>query len=227
MADAPLFLVPTEFERAKLSLLLEGNKSLSLEDGPQLHLCGFGPIVAAARTAQLIATLRPPAIVLLGIAGSFDAKRAAIGKAYAFENVACYGVGVGTGKHFQSAADLGWDQWPNSSASRAEDMVSGIRDALPLHVPTKLASEDLCETLLTVTSASANLDDVQDRLQAHSSSAAEEMEAFAVAAACHLNRIPLTVIRGISNSVGERDKRHWQVDAALNSVSDLVLQISP
>jgi futalosine hydrolase len=47
------------------------------------------------------------------------------------------------------------------------------------------------------------------------------MEAFGVAFACHLARVPLTVVRGISNAAGNRDKGDWRLDEALTSALDL------
>jgi len=54
---------------------------------------------------------------------------------------------------------------------------------------------------------------------------AEDMEAFGVAMACHLNQVPLTVIRGMSNAAGERDKQQWQLDEALASALALAREI--
>ncbi len=44
---------------------------------------------------------------------------------------------------------------------------------------------------------------------------AEDMEAFAVALACQLHSIDLTVVRGISNLAGDRDKSRWQIRQSL------------
>ena len=61
-----------------------------------MELCGFGIAAAAARTAQLIAALRPERVILVGIAGRLD-DRLAIGAATLFDSVACHGIGVGSG----------------------------------------------------------------------------------------------------------------------------------
>jgi hypothetical protein len=77
--------------------------------GPAIRseLCGFGPVVAAARAAQLIAEHRPDSVLLVGIAGRMS-DRLAIGEAYAFERVACHGVGAGSGEAFVPAEWSGW-----------------------------------------------------------------------------------------------------------------------
>jgi futalosine hydrolase len=53
------------------------------------------------------------------------------------------------------------------------------------------------------------------------------MEAFSVALACRMAKVPLTVIRGISNMAGDRDKANWNVTGALEAAAELVaLRIS-
>ena len=51
------------------------------------------------------------------------------------------------------------------------------------------------------------------------------MEGFAVAFACRLRGVPVDIVRGISNTAGDRDKSHWQVTAALEAAGRLTLQI--
>ena len=79
--------------------------------------------------------------------------------------------------------------------------------------------------LLTVTAAAAGPEDVRLRKAMFPEASAEEMEGFAVALACRLFRIPCTIIRGISNTAGDRDKAHWQIEAPLAAAADLVLRI--
>ena len=50
------------------------------------------------------------------------------------------------------------------------------------------------------------------------------MEGFAVATACLFAGKPLTIIRGISNQVGVRDKQQWQIGPALQSAVDLLVE---
>ncbi len=50
---------------------------------------------------------------------------------------------------------------------------------------------------------------------------AEDMEGYAVALACRLHDVPLTIIRGISNQAGDRNHDGWQVAEALQSAAEL------
>lgn len=210
-----LILIPTEPERRLLAPHLA---ALPPADAA-VELCGFGIVAAAARTAQLLAALRPERVILVGIAGRLD-DRLTVGEATLFDSVACHGIGVGSGPAFIPAATLGWQQWPGNSG----DADPGVGDVLPCAVPDRsdLPRERL---LLTVTAAAAGPDDVSFRKAIYPAASAEEMEGFAVALACRLFRIPCTIIRGISNTAGDRDKAHWQIEAALAAAADLVLRL--
>ena len=55
--------------------------------------------------------------------------------------------------------------------------------------------------------------------------AAEDMEGFAVALACRLACVPCTIVRGISNTVGDRDTTRWQTTAALEAAAGIVRRL--
>jgi futalosine hydrolase len=201
-----LILVPTRLE-------------LDIVQGPlgvdSVELCGFGPIAAAARTAQLIATHQPHHVLLVGIAGAYG-ERLEIGTAHMFESVACYGIGAGSGDEFQSASLLGWPQ--RSTASPLDS----IRDVISLE---NIGGGKPAGQLLTTCAAASNLKDVNRRLQAFPAAVAEDMEGFGVALACRLTDVPLTVIRGISNQAGNRDQQDWQIQPALQAAASLARSI--
>ena len=220
-----LVLVPTEFELRKLQPLIADSVA---EANGIIMTCGFGPIVAGVTTAQLLAKVTPTKVVLAGISGAIG-PRFSIGTAASFSQVACYGIGAGSGSEFQTASELGWTRWNEATATH------GSQDILELHSDpdsfrpwrsdsTTDSGEISADSnhqplLLTVCAASANSTDVADRLKKFPQAAAEDMEAYAVAVACRMANVPLTVIRGISNIAGDRNKAHWDVDAALKAVS--------
>lgn len=130
-----LILIPTAFESGLVKAQL-ANVTRRGEIA-QFH-CGFGPIAAAAVTAELIATYRPAQISLVGIAGAYRVTQShgqshgqshdgeahhsppgdphgrpplEIGHAYQFSTVTVDGVGVGRGGQFRSAGDLKWQQF--------------------------------------------------------------------------------------------------------------------
>jgi len=212
-----LILVPTEMERRSLALLL----APVMEQGCRVALCGFGPVAAAARTAQLLAEHAPERVLLVGIAGSLD-DRLAVGAAYRFDRVACYGIGAGSGGDFVSAGSLGWHQWPGDQGNAPIDDLIACGPGSGTGGGTDGSRSDL---LLTVCAAAASAEDVRLRKQAFPAAMAEDMEGFAVAFACRLRGVPVDLVRGISNVAGDRDKSRWQVAAAVESAGRLALQI--
>lgn len=200
-----LLLIPTEFERGFAADSISPNLSVIVE------VCGFGPIVPAARTVQLIQQHRPDHVLLIGIAGSYD-DRLEIGAAYPFVSVACYGVGAGTGESFQPAEKMGWHHWLDSNSD------SSIGDTIPISV--KIPVDCLVPAqpqLLTVCAAAANEQDVAQRREKFPLAVAEDMEGFAVAAACELCKCPVSIVRGISNRAGDRKKENWKISEAMAS----------
>jgi futalosine hydrolase len=220
-----LVLVPTEFELRKLQPLIA--EAVATANGT-IATCGFGPIVSGIKTTQLLTRYNPTNVVLAGIAGAIG-PHFSIGTAASFSEVACYGIGAGSGSDFQTASELGWTRWNEATAT------PGSKDIFELHsdpasfrpwrsdstADSGEASNDSIDEphLLTVCAASANSTDVADRLKKFPQAAAEDMEAYSVAMACRMANVPLTVIRGISNLAGDRNKAHWDVDAALKAVS--------
>lgn len=203
-----LFLVPTEFELEFLSLaLIQRIKNSNCE----IRTCGFGPIVSAIRTTQLIAEHSPKKVFLTGIAGSLDL-RIPVGTSVEFDMAICFGIGAGTGDDFVSASEMGWSQWPDAPQ---------ISDSIRLGDDNVAA----CVPLLTCCSASANEHDVQLRLTKYPSAVAEDMEGFSVAAACRFAGIPLRVVRGISNRAGDRNKSNWRVRDAMLAAEKSILKV--
>ncbi|MDP6410454.1 MAG: futalosine hydrolase [Planctomycetota bacterium] len=197
-----LILVPTDLERRRL-LDLGGFDA----DQGEPHLCGFGPVASAARSAWYLAELRPRRVLLVGIAGAFDLEAHPIGTAAEFGATAVDGVGVGEGRTFRGPPALGFPQWPGAQDTDTQEV--GDRIALPSAAP---GAADL---LLTTCAASDSPDQAVLRRERFPDASAEDMEGFAVAMACLLGGVPLRIVRGISNEVGDRDPEHWRIPAAL------------
>jgi futalosine hydrolase len=210
-----LLLVPTELERGLIAPVVAAARGSSIRS----ELSGFGPVVAAARAAQLIAKHRPDRVLLVGIAGRFSG-RLAIGEAYAFERVACHGIGAGSGDAFVPAESMGWPQWPGDGS----DPATRIGGSLPC-TSGRLPATARAGLLLSACAASADEADVRSRLRLHPDAAAEDMEGFAVAAACRLAGVPLDIVRGISNTAGDRDTSGWQIEAACRAAAALAVML--
>ena len=191
--------MPTEIERQHLASQPRFNSYGACE------LCGFGPVAAAARTASQIAVHKPDRVLLIGIAGTFDSTVLPVGGAAFFSRVRMHGIGVGSDESFVPAEELGFQQWAGAGP---ED---GTGDELMLTVPIQSG----VGSLLTVSAASASTQDARQRLQRYPGVVAEDMEGYAVALACRLDNVPLVIVRGVSNVVGDRLSANWQIREAL------------
>jgi futalosine hydrolase len=210
-----LLLIPTELERGFIADSISPSLSVDVE------VCGFGPIIPAARTVQLIERHQPDRVLLIGIAGSYN-EQLTVGAAYLFLTVACYGVGAGTGNSFQTAEKMGWHHWldPSSESSIGDTIsMTAISSALP-YFPESAQLQ-----LLTVCAAAADIQDVEMRRERFPDSVAEDMEGFSVAAACKLCKRPISIIRGISNRAGDRDKKNWKISEAMASAVEMACQM--
>lgn len=207
-----LLLSPTQFE---LRTLVSHLSDQELE-GVSTEVCGFGPVCAAAQTSLLVAKLQPKMVLLAGIAGSLD-QRCAVGSAYEFYRVRSYGIGVGDGEHFRSAGQVGWNQLQgenNSNSDAIGDAISRLNET-----PNLDCQFDKSGELLSVCAASASASEVSVKKQLCPDAIAEDMEGFAVAAACLMNMVPWGIVRGISNHAGDRVKSNWQVAKALQNAA--------
>lgn len=204
-----LVLVPTALERDYLAPLI---RAVAEENGWRIERCGFGPIVAAARTAQLIAEHQPNKLLLVGIAGSY-AGGDSIATAYRFDCVVSYGVGIGESVRFVSAGQLGWPQWSDSDPARQ------IEDTICL---AETEGRQAGQTVLLTCCAGASTDqEAVERRERFPNAIAEDMEGFGVAVAGRLANVPVGIIRGISNRAGDRNHRNWQIPAALDAAAEL------
>lgn len=209
-----LVLLPTELERRRFEELG------GLPEGPlRLELCGFGPVAAAARTAELLARLGPSRVLLVGIAGTYDPGRWPVGSACWFRACALTGVGVGEGAGFIDPPALGFPQWPGESLGRGSPR---IENQLPLCLPSP--GPRAAGTLLTTCAASASPAQVAERRRRFPAADAEDMEGFALATACALAGVPLAIVRGLSNVVGDRDPKRWRIQGALEAARAVALE---
>ncbi|MEE8142429.1 MAG: futalosine hydrolase [Planctomycetota bacterium] len=200
-----LILIPTEGERT--SLLRQQNWA---RPDFRVELCGFGAVAAAARSAQLLATLQPQCAWLLGIAGAFDLETCPLESVQEFDAVVIHGIGAGEGETASNSEQLGFPQWPGEAESNTPSVFDKIHLRGPL--PTR--------TLLTVCAASASPQQAAQRHIQFPDALAEDMEGFGVALACELTHTPLRILRGISNLAGNRNHREWRIQAALDRVRE-------
>jgi futalosine hydrolase len=117
--------------------------------------------------------------------------------------------------------ELGFPQWPGEPGAAARG-IDPLYDRIALALPEGVPAAPL---VLTTCAASANPAEAAERRARFPDAAAEDMEAFAVAAACALAGVALRVVRGISNAVGERDPARWRIPSALEAARARAIQV--
>lgn len=218
MSD-PLILVPTRLERDLLFPLdpTRGTLHGCVPSPSRIEVCGFGPVAAGIQTTRFIEADRPDRIILIGIAGSLSGELV-VGEAYTFSQVAIAGLGVNSSTGVMPPSKIGF---PQLEEDRPSSRVA-VYERLSIAGSTIASAPG---TLLTVCSSSGSESDASQRRQTFPDAVAEDMEGFAVALACDLAAIPLTIIRGISNQAGRRDKREWQIDRGLDAARQLLTRV--
>lgn len=181
----------------------EGEAEVLSDLDLRVEICGTGLAQSGVSATRMIGELRPEEVVLFGIAGTYDPEIAQIGSAAFGSSVTCFGIGVGCCSNYISGTELDWYG----------------ENELPLIDPS---SEGV--PILSTASASFSVDDARARAEHHPGVVAEEMEGFAVALACKEFDLPLTIVRGISNLAGDRDKSGWKIVDALHSARDLLVE---
>ena len=215
-----LLLVPTQFELDHLSSSFLENLS---NHHARLELVGFGPVVSGIRATRLIEQLKPQKVILFGIAGALQGF-AEVGTAAELDQVACYGIGAGSGIGFETADEMGWLQWGRCHNDTLAEPI-GCHLSLGPCVPGADGSTPQSLQLLTCCAASSNSQEAEQKRSKFPHAVAEDMEGFAVAVACRFAQVPLRIVRGISNIAGDRNRAHWKVEAAMQAVEVFVSRI--
>ncbi|MBL8896532.1 MAG: hypothetical protein JNM84_02840 [Planctomycetes bacterium] len=211
-----LLLAPTRFELEALLGPVPGLGPACVPAPGQralrVGLVGFGLAAAGITTARHLERERPTQVLLVGIAGSFDLARAPLASVHRIEAVSCHGIGVGEGREHIPAARVGFAQIPREICG--EELGERLRLAAPPPPLDRLPAAEL----LSATSAAANAGEAATRRAQHPRALLEDMEGYAVALAAILAGAPLSIVRAVSNAIGERDKTRWEVHAALSAL---------
>jgi futalosine hydrolase len=158
-------------------------------------LTGIGLAAAGASASRWFAQTRPAAAVLVGLCGTFDRRRLAVGEVVEATAIACDGIGAGEGRDFVEVGEPLHALRCAPARARPRGAVRG--------------------EVLSVAAAAGSARMVATRRARHPRALAEEMEGYAVALAARLAGVPLTILRGASNVAGDRVHRRWKIAEAL------------
>lgn len=227
--QSSLILVPTEMERRRL-LAIGGVAFQQL----RIELCGFGPLAAGMATTQFLLEGQPSEghpgeghpgegaradVLLCGIAGAYPNSQIVPGQVVRVSDVMLDGIGVFENGMLKSGNILGFQPTlPDQIVLLGAADLPGD-SVLPIGFARNLRAVPL----LTVCIASSDRQQALRREISYRASV-EDMEGFAVAAACQRLNANLIILRGISNVAGDRDKSRWCIDTALRAVAEIFLE---
>ena len=220
-----LLVTATEMEGKPLREALENLQRLefplgqlyagTLADQP-LYLAhlGVAKVNTAAGLALAIHTLQPERVIQFGIGGAYVGSFLSVGMLAVAEREVHLDTGVMTAEGWQDMESLGfpllrdfYNVFPTDGAlTRALAAQTGAVRCVFGTSETVTGSFDLAETL-----------------QRRFDLSVESMEGAAAAQVCLALGVPFAELRAVSNIVGERDKRAWNVPLAIRAVNQALL----
>jgi futalosine hydrolase len=164
---------------------------------------------AAHAVTLAVVDNRPSSIVLCGVGGAYPGSGLSVGDVVCAE-MECYGdLGAASPSGFLDMKALGF---PIVTAPHP------LFNDLPMQVfPLTRRVKFVTVSTCTGTDAAARA------IEARTGGAVENMEGAAVAHVAHLHGIPAGEIRGVSNTVTDRDTRTWRLKEAAQSAQEALL----
>ena len=151
-------------------------------------------------------------VLQAGVAGSFDSQLAP-------------GAVAVVGK--DGVGDEGvWEEGRFKSLSQL-----GLRSDAPpysngwLHNPDPVLERFGLPAVAATTVNNISTDEAMIRHLTHMGARLESMEGAALHFVCLQMGVPFLQLRAVSNAVGERNKKHWNMPAAINSLNTALLRI--
>ena len=179
------------------------------------HL-GVGKVNTAAGLALALERLEPAAVIQFGIGGAFVGSFLSVGMVAVAAREVHLDTGVRTDAGWESMESLGFpllkgDELLYNIFPTDQILTQKIVEATGAHSCTFGTSE-------TVTGSFDDAQILHERFDV----SLESMEGAAAAQVCLALGVPFAELRGVSNIVGERDKRAWDVPAAVRAVNGAV-----
>lgn len=197
-----LICVATEFEGTLL-------KERAANRGVKVIVTGVGPVNAAHAVTVAAMQLKPAAIMVCGVGGSYPGSGLQIGDVVCAD-MECYGdLGASSPTGFLDMKALGFPV-VSSPGPVYNDLPMQI---CPLEKRAKFVTVSTC----------TGTDDGARSIAARTGGAVENMEGAAIAHVGYLLGISVGEIRGISNLVTNRDTKSWRLKDAAAAAQEAVL----
>jgi len=192
-----------------------------------LVISGVGKVNAAHATTFLILKYKPEVIINFGIAGAFPGSGVSIGDIAIAQREIYADEGIYMTRGFSDMRFIGIPLLKNSNGKALYNELV-FNERLLVSVMNSLQKKGHLVkkgNFITVSTITATKDRA-DYLRKRFSPICESMEGAAVAHVCLKQGVNnFLEIRGISNFVGPRDKKAWDINAAVTGTERAVLDI--
>lgn len=192
---------------------------------------GMGKTNAAHAATILIEKFSPRLLILFGVGGAYPSSGLRVGDIAVAEKEVYGDEGVMTGDGFQGTEFIGiplaakgrreyFNEFPLDSELVGKALGS-LSSVVRPSAGSIAAGSGRFVTVSTCTGTRKRALELQKRFGA----VCENMEGAAAAHICTLYGAPMTEIRGISNIVGDRDRRKWDIRLAAENCQQVVMEV--
>ena len=221
-----LLIAATETEGQPLRETLEGLERLEFPLGQlysgrltnqPLYLAhlGVAKVNTAAGLALAIHKLKPERVIQFGIGGAYVGSFLSVGMIAVAEQEVHLDTGVVTAEGWLGMEEVGFP------------LLRGLYNIFPTDRELARALAKRTGAIECVFGTSETITgsfDLAETLQRRFDLSVESMEGAAAAQVCLALGVPFAEMRGVSNIVGERDKRAWNVPLAIRAVNQALLE---
>ena len=178
------------------------------------HQCGVGMLATAVSLSRLIVEEKPDLIIQAGIAGTFDPKTP-LGKLVVVKDETLGDMGVEEDGRWKDIFDLRLEKSSYHPFEKRRLPNPWLAQFNLLKLPEVSAI-----TVNEVTTRADRMEQLVKKYNPHT----ESMEGAALHYVCREANIPFIQVRAISNYVGERNKEHWKIKEAIDSLNEHLLK---
>ena len=179
----------------------------------EIMITGVGLTAAAYHITRHVLTYRPDFVLQAGIAGSFSNKLQ-LGEVVAIKKDTIADAMVKEDRQYRSVFDMGLVS-KNASPYKNGWLVNqqSVLKQLKIKKATAISVNE-------ITTGKEKIDYYQQRYQPD----VESMEGAALHYVCNMEQVPYLQLRSISNKVGERNKKKWQIQKAVENLNAAIIR---
>jgi futalosine hydrolase len=182
----------------------------SVQISIQVLITGVGLVAMAARLAKRLEEEKYEFVLNCGIAGAFD-RQIHLTKLFRIEQDTIADLGVEMGQKFISISQLGLAKESDISIPGYSGDFGKYFESLPV------------ANAISKNTGSGRVSTISF-LQRQYKVQLESMEGAAFHFVCRQKGVPFCQIRTVSNYVGEREKRNWDIKGSVTVLNDFVLK---